>query len=205
VQRLEPFVTTLSAGPLPTAPELGLSGGEGESAFAEIRSRGRTPHASAPKVSVQLAPDHVAARLRVLPGTQVVCRYQERCIDDMPWSLQTSYYPFEFVTMGATDLVRAESIPVGAASYLEQRLGLVQVGYRERVLVRQPTKDEARFFGLPDDGRISVVTLVRTSYWASEAGPVPFRVTFTVLPADRNQLVVDSGAVPDELATAAVA
>jgi hypothetical protein len=32
---------------------------------------------------------------------------------------------------------------------------------------------------------------------------VPFRVTYTVLPADRNQLVINSGDVPSDLAAAA--
>jgi DNA-binding GntR family transcriptional regulator len=33
--------------------------------------------------------------------------------------------------------------------------------------------------------------------------PVPFRVTFTILPADRNQSVVNRGKVPEELAAPA--
>ncbi len=205
VRRMEPFTTTLSATPMLTSAELGLTGGEGESAFAEIRAQGRTPSASAPQVGVQPAAELVAGGLRVPPGTQVVSRRQNRFIDDMPWSVQASYYPFEFVTQGATELVRAESLPGGTASYLEQRLGLVQVGYRERILVRLPTKEEARFFDLLGDGRISVVTIVRTSYRAGDGEPVPFRVTVTVLPADRNQLVINSGAVPDERTAPAVA
>ena len=40
--------------------------------------------------------------------------------------------------------------------------------------------------------------IARTSYRASDGGPTPFRVTDTVLPADRNRLAVSSGTVPDE-------
>jgi hypothetical protein len=36
-----------------------------------------------------------------------------------------------------------------------------------------------------------------------EYGPFPFRVTFTVLPADRHQFVINSGKVPEELAVPA--
>jgi hypothetical protein len=43
---------------------------------------------------------------------------------------------------------------------------------------------------------------MRTGYQASDAGPTPFRVMFTVLPADRNQLVIDSGDVPSAVAAA---
>jgi len=77
------------------------------------------------------------------------------------------------------------------------------VGYRDRILVRAPDDSESRFFDLPDDGRIPVVTIMRTGYRASDEGPVPYRVTFTALPADRNQLVINSGEVPGDLAAPA--
>jgi DNA-binding transcriptional regulator YhcF (GntR family) len=49
----------------------------------------------------------------------------------------------------------------------------------------------------------SLVTILRTGYRAAQEGPLPYRVTFTVLPADRNQLVINSGKVPGHLAPAA--
>jgi DNA-binding transcriptional MocR family regulator len=67
-----------------------------------------------------------------------------------------------------------------------------------------PNEEEARFFGMPDDGRIPVVSLIRTGYEDKPGeGPYPFRVTFTILPADRNQFVVNRGKVPEELAAPA--
>jgi GntR family transcriptional regulator len=197
-RHVEPFVTTLAAAPSTAARESALSGGIGEDeGFAGIRAQGRTPSASGPQVIVQPAPDDIALRLGVPPGTQVVGRRRERCIDGRPWSLRTSYYPFEFVAKGATDLVRAEILPGGAGWYLEQRLGLVQVGYREHILVRPPMVDEAKFLELPDDGRGSVLAVMRTCYGPAEHELVPFRVRVTVLPADRVVLVINSGAVPD--------
>jgi GntR family transcriptional regulator len=198
MQRLQPFVTTLSAD-----AETGLGGGEGEGAYAEVRERGRTPSASVPRVEVQFAPRHIAARLRLPEGTQVLTRRQERYIDRMPWSLQVTAYPMELVTQGAVDLLMAQDIPGGAVSYLLRTLGLAQVGHRDRILVRPPNEEEARFFKLPDDGRVSVVSVVRTGYRDSDQGPVPFRVTFSSFPADRNQFVINSGDVPRELAAAA--
>ena len=198
-KRLTPFVTTLSAD-----QETGLGGGEGRAAFSEVEARGRKAEASQPKVEIHSASGNVRARLRVPEGTQVVSRRQERFIDDTPWSLQTTYYPLELVTRGAVALLTPADIPGGAIVYLQETLGLVQVGYRDRILVRPPHEDESRFFGLPDDGRISVVSLMRTGYRAGEKGPVPFRVTFTVLPADRNQLVINFGEVPGALAAPAV-
>jgi GntR family transcriptional regulator len=198
-KRLTPFVTTLSVD-----QETGLGGGEGRAALAEVVQRGRRAHTSTPKVEIHSASGNVRARLRIPEGTQVVSRRQERFIDDTPWSLQTTYYPLELVTRGAVALLTPEDIPGGAIAYLQETLGLVQVGYRDRILVRSPHEEESRFFGLPDDGRISVVSLMRTGYRAGEKGPVPFRVTFTALPADRNQLVINFGQVPGALAAPAV-
>jgi len=191
VDRITPFVTTLSAD-----PETGLGGGEGDAAFSEVRERGREPSASIPRIEVQLAKGNVAARLRVPVGTQVVSRHQERFIGSKPWSLQTTYFPMDLVLQGAQKLISAEDISGGAVAYLKEQLGLVQVGYRDRILVVPPNEQEARFFKLPDDGRISVITMIRTGYRSSDEGPVPFRVTFTVFPADRNQLVINSGETP---------
>lgn len=198
-QRLTPFVTTLSVD-----QETGLGGGEGKAALTEVVKRGRQARVSEPKVEIHSAAGNVRARLRIPEGTQVVSRRQERFIDDTPWSLQATYYPLELVTRGAVKLLTPEDIPGGVIAYLQETLGLVQVGYRDRILVRSPREEESRFFGLPDDGRISVISLIRTGYQATEEGPVPFRVTFTVLPADRNQLVINFGSVPRALAAPAV-
>jgi GntR family transcriptional regulator len=199
VKRISPFVTTLSAD-----PETGLGGGEGDASLGEVKERGRNPAASVPRVEVQIATGNVAARLRIPEGTQVVSRHQERFIDDEPWSLQTTFYPLDLVMQGAPELLTAKDIPGGTVAYLQEALGLVQVGYRDRIVVRPPEEAEARFFGLPDDGRISVIFIMRTGYRATEdEGPIPFRVTFTALPADRNQLVINSGEYPAQLAAPA--
>jgi len=198
VDRIMPFVTTLSPD-----PETGLGGGEGEAAFIEVRERGRVPSRSAPRVEVQAAFGNVATRLHLAEGTQVLSRHWERFIDGTPWSLQTTFYPMRLVEQGAHMLLLPDDIPGGSVDYLRGALGLIQVGYRDRILVRAPDDKEATFFGLPDDGRISMISMMRTGYRASDAGPVPFRVTFTVLPADRNQLVINSGEVPAARAAAA--
>jgi GntR family transcriptional regulator len=197
VVRSDPFVTTLSAD-----PETGLGGGEGNFAFSEVRDRGRSPSASVSRVGVHLASGNVALLLRVQEGAHVISRYQERFIDGTPWSLQTTFYPMTLVTSGAHRLIEAANIPGGSVAYLRDALDIVQVGYRDRILVRPPDQEESKFFRLPDDGHISVICQIRTGYQASDAGPVPFRVTFTVLPADRTQLVINSREVPSTLATA---
>jgi GntR family transcriptional regulator len=193
-----PFVTTLSAD-----PETGLTGGEGHAAFNEVRARGRTPSASVVRVELISASGDVAARLRVEPGTHVVSRHQRRYIDGQPWSLQTTFYPMDLVTRGAARLMMTGDIAEGTIAYLHQAIGLMQVGYRDRIVVRAPEEEEYLFFGLPDDGRVPVVSILRTGFADGDRGTVPFRVTFTVLPADRNQLVINSGNVPGHLAAPA--
>jgi GntR family transcriptional regulator len=193
-QRLVPFVTTLSAD-----PETGLGGGEGAGAYAEIRERGRTPTWSPPRVEVQKAPRSIAARLRIEEGSEVITRRQDRFIDKQPWSQQFTAYPMDLVQEGADSLLKAQDIPGGAVEYL-RTIGIHEIGHRDRFLVRPPTEDEARFFRLPDDGRVSVVSIVRTGYRDSPEGPIPYRATFSTFPADRNQFVINSGKVPRELA-----
>ncbi len=225
--RPEPFVTTLSED---RDPEAGMAGGEGIAAFAEIRERLKQkreqkdgarissdalpdadsgapedePRTSKPVVEVKEAPGWVAERLRIDSGNEVIVRHQSFYVGTTPWSLQTTFYPMDLVERGGTALLRPADITEGTIKYLFDRLGLVQCGSRLRILVRAPNEDEARFFGLPDDGRISVVSLIRTGYEdKGDNGAYPFRVTFTVLPADRNQFVVNRGKVPDELAAPA--
>jgi GntR family transcriptional regulator len=220
--RPEPFVTTLSED---RDPEAGMAGGEGVAAFAEIRERLKqkreqasgeslealdgdspegAPRATKPIVEVKEAPAWVAERLRIAPGDEVIVRHQEFYVGLTPWSLQTTFYPMDLVERGGTALLRPQDITEGTIKYLRNRLNLLQCGSRLRILVRAPNEDEARFFGMPDDGRISMVSLIRTGYEdKADQGPYPFRVTFTVLPADRNQFVVNRGKVPEELAAPA--
>jgi GntR family transcriptional regulator len=190
-ERIEPFVTTLSLD-----PDTGQSGIEGHGWHQGVADRGRLPDATVPLVEVQKAPQHIATRLRVPEGTQVIIRRQERRIDRTPFALQSTAYPMDLVRQGAARLLVAEDIQEGAVAYLRETLGLLEVGCRDRILVRSPHEDEARFFRLPDDGRVPVMSVVRTGYRDTCDGPAPFRVTFTVFPADRNQFVVNSGDVP---------
>jgi GntR family transcriptional regulator len=208
----EPFVTTLSAD-----RESGMAYGEGAAAFAEIRARQRQKkeqggqdspddelRASKPTVEVKGAPDYVAERLRMDSDAEVIVRHQEFYVGSTAWSLQTTFYPMALVERGATDLLRPNDFTSGTVEYLRERLGLDVCGSRLRILVRAPNEREARFFGLPDDGRISVVSLIRTGYENRPTeGPYPFRVTFTILPADRNQFVMNEGRFPEELAAPA--
>lgn len=202
VEQFKPFMTTLSGD---WQEDSGLGGGEGQAALAEVKARHRTAGASEPRVEVRRAFGYVADRLQVSEGANVISRHQERSIDGQRWSLQTSYYPFDFATRGATRLLEASNINEGTVSYLGKTLGLKQVGYRDLIAVRPPDENEIKYFRLPDDGRIAVFVLLRTGFAREKDmdGVVPFRLTESVFPCDRNQFVINAGDVPDRLGSAA--
>ncbi len=188
VEQTRPFITTLSAN-----PDTGLGGGEGEAYSAEVRAQGRDPFAPPPRVESGRASGLIATELQVPGGSPIVSRRQHRYIDGAPFSLQTSYYPMALVAAGADRLMEPASIEPGAVHYLREVLGFRQARYTDRITVRAPRPEEAGFFRLPDTGRVSVFETFRTAF---DGEGMPFRLTATVFPADRNQFLVFAGQVP---------
>lgn len=184
VQEIVPFVSTLTGDP---------ETGHNDVYDAAVRATRRTPHSSLPRVEVQKAGGEIAAALNVPPGSSVVSRHQERFIDDTPWSMQTSFYPMSLVQRGADRLLIAEDITEGAVRYLARELSIKQVGYRDLITYRPPEQPEISFFRLPPDGRVGVISVLRTGF---AQGGEPIRLTITVYPADRNQFAVSMGEVP---------
>ena len=186
-QGIVPFLTTLSGDPK-TA-----SGGEGGQYAAEVAAGSRMASDSSPRVEIHRADGLAAQELQLAGSATVVSRHQQRCIDGTPWSLQTSFYPMDWVVRGARRLVEASDIAEGTVEYLRESVGIQQAGYRDTITVRAPDVNETMFFRLPDDGRISVIEQCRTAY---ADGGRPVRLTITVYAADRNQLSLVVGQVP---------
>jgi GntR family transcriptional regulator len=195
VETVDPFITALfnDVTPLSSDQETGL-GGEGTAYKAEVSAQGREATDSVPRVEIQQASGVIADELKLAEGSAVVSRHQQRLIDGTPYSLQTTFYPMRLVEEGAVRLIQAENLQAGAVRYLEETLGVKQVGWRDRITVRAPDATEATFFRLPEDGRILVFETFRTGY--DESG-TPLRLTVTVYPADRNQFVMYVGRSPD--------
>jgi GntR family transcriptional regulator len=184
---LDPLVTTLTG-----SPDHRLGGDEEIAYLSAVDRDHRTPRVSVPRVEVLTPSENVAARMRIKPGTQVVSRHQQRFIDGVPFSRQTSFYPIEFVTSGkAPELLLASDMPEGTLRYLEERTGLKQVGYRDWITARTPDQEEQAFFRIPHDA--TVFEIFRTGF---DQNTEPLRVTVTVFPADRNQFLVNVGEVP---------
>jgi GntR family transcriptional regulator len=185
---ITPFVTTLS-----TDPKTGLGGGwEGSAYPALIREQGREAGTGHPEVAVLACPPHIAALLRISADDYVVSRHQKRFIDATVWSLQTTYYPMAWVQLGAAKLLNPHDIPEGTVAYLATSINLKQVGYRDLISARLPNDNEQALFGLTHNH--TVIEVCRTSF--TDEG-TPMRVTVTVFPSDRNQIVYDIGIVPD--------
>ena len=144
-----------------------------------------------PKVEIQIPSAEVSRRLRIPLNAQVVTRHEVRYIDDIPWSMQTSFYPMDFITKGATRLLMAEDIMEGAVRYLAETIGVKQVGYRDWITARGSDVNEQAFFGLARDA--TVFEVFRTGF--DQTG-TPLRVTVMVWPADRNQFIINVGEVP---------
>jgi GntR family transcriptional regulator len=185
-EKIDPFVTTLS-GPVDSG------GGEEEVYLAEVVASRRKPHVTEPRVEIQRASQVVAEALLIEPDSQVVSRHQRRFIDDIPWSLRTTFYPMSLVAQGAGRLIEAIDIQGGAVAYIEERCGIKQIAYRDTISVRPPNENEAAFFKLPADGRVAVFTVFRVGY---DQDGRRFRLTITVYPTDRNRLLFNVGPVP---------
>jgi GntR family transcriptional regulator len=166
VQKIDPFVTTLTADP--KRPGGNKVVAPGEDGYGEIdrswRAGERQFTVSDPQVEIQKAAGPVADLLQVAAGSEVVSRHQRRFIDGTPWSLQTSFYPMGFVLKGAARLIEASDIVEGTVQYLAESLGLRQVGYQSRMLVRAPDATEAYFFNIPQDGRVQVYEILETGF-----------------------------------------
>jgi len=182
-RKVDPFVTVLTAD-----PKTGFGGGETVAYLSEVRKTHREPTTSIPRVEVRTVSDEVAALLDIPAESQIVSRSQDRYIDNIPWSVQTSFYLMEFITKGATKLLMALDIEEGSVAYLANEIGIRQTGYRDWITGRLATEDEQAFFGIGHNAAVFVDSRV-----AFDQDNKPIRLTVTIFPVDRNQLVVNVG------------
>jgi GntR family transcriptional regulator len=182
-RKVDPFVTVLTAD-----PKTGFGGGETAAYLSKVREEHRDPTNSVPRVAVVPADAPVAGLLDVPTETQVVSRSQDRYIDGIPWSRQTSFYLMDFITKGATKLLMAIDIEEGSVRYLADEIGIRQTGYRDWITGRLATDEEQSFFGIGHNAAVFVDSRV-----AFDQNNKPMRLTVTIFPVDRNQLIVNVG------------
>jgi GntR family transcriptional regulator len=187
-QRIIPFVITLTQD-----PETGFGGGEGQAYEREIRAQRRTPSASPPRLEIQVARPEVATALELEPEAPVICRHQQRYIDGLPWSLQTTFYPRQLATRGATRLEDPTDVEEGTVRYLRETLGIEQAGYVDRLRVRPVNESEEKFFELRAGDQRSVLESRRITY---DGNGSPVRLTVSVFHPDRAEIAIYQGKVP---------
>ena len=109
---------------------------------------------STPKVEVQSRAHGDCRPTPGRPGTRSLAGTKSATSTEFPWSLQTSFYPMNFITQGATRLLMAEDIEEGAVRYLVTALGLSQIGYRDWITARTCDTVEQGFFRIPHDSTV---------------------------------------------------
>lgn len=139
-------------------------------------------------VRPEVAADAIADGLGIPRKSAVIRRRETRTIEGVSWSQEASYYPFSFVEKGASQLIHPTDIDKGTVTYLEEKLGLREVKYRDEIRVRAPNTEEAQLFDLPADGRTPVFEIFRTVF---DQHGRPMRLTVTVCPTDCNYFVVE--------------
>ena len=183
-ERIAPLLTVLSGD---------QTGGESATYQLQVKRRRRKRTESIPRVEIHSAtkvPD-----LQLAPSEQVISRHQQRWIDGKPSSLQTSYYPFSYITE-APRLATAEEIEEGAVKYILDKRSIKQVGWRDVLKVRPANAGEIDFFVLTVKSAPQVLEITRTAF---DGDRKPIRVTVTVYATDRNHLAYTAGEVPDIL------
>src|SRR6185437_9712496 len=91
-EAVAPIVITLTSD-----PETGRGGGEGLVYTAEVAASGRKPGMQDLEVGIRKGYSAIASSLGIPEGADVVFRHENRYVDGLPWSRQTSYYPRSLV------------------------------------------------------------------------------------------------------------
>jgi DNA-binding GntR family transcriptional regulator len=156
--------------------------GAGQDAWAsDVTAQGRTPRQEI-LVETAPAPEPVASRLEIEPGTDVAIRRRLRLVDDTPFQTADSYYPL-WVADGTAIMSPGDiAIPGG----LMAAAGHPQVRFRDEIVVRMPNPAEQKRLSLPPGTPVAEHT--RTGYNAVDR---PVRVIVTIAPGDRHRIVYE--------------
>ena len=143
---------------------------------AEAKEQGRTAEQVVRELAEVPAPEPVAERLGVEPGTPVWVRRRTTLIDGRPNQLADSYY--ELAVVDGTAIKDEDTGPGGGFARLEEkgiRLGRI----REDISVRMPTSPETVALELPPG--TPVIDLARTT---CDTKGRPVEVMLTVIAGD---------------------
>lgn len=159
---------------------------DGDAYSTDVANAGRRPHQTF-RVEIRPAPEDVAHRLKVEPGSRTVLRFCHRFVDDVPWSTQATHYP-SWLVDEAPRLAEPGDIAEGTTRYLAAH-GVEQVGYFDEIATRMPTPEEARMLEI--GAGVPVLLWTRTGY--SEERPI--RSTVTTFRGDLNRMNYEIGSL----------
>ncbi len=157
-----------------------LSAGARGSWASEAERLGMVGTQELTHVGTVIAPEVVADRLGVEPGTTVVVRRRVMSLDGEPVQLADSYYPASVAN--GTALTEPRKLPGGTIAELE-RQGFRLRDFEEHISARIPSPEERRALRLGEG--TPILDMIRTTY--TEDG-TPVEVDHSVLAADRHTL-----------------
>ncbi|PPK65752.1 GntR family transcriptional regulator [Actinokineospora auranticolor] len=141
-----------------------------------VRESGREPSQDF-KFRIEPATVVIADRLNVAVNDLVVVREMFRYVNDIPWSVQTTFYPYEIAKACGldtpTDIAEGTVRRMAARGYVEDRIV-------HEISSRPARADERERFDLAPG--VSVLLFRRLA----TAKDVVTRLTVEILPADRN-------------------
>jgi GntR family transcriptional regulator len=135
------------------------------------------------EVAIVHAEPEFAARLQLDENATTVARRRVQFVDDQPYALADTYFPYELVRDSA--IAQPDNLPHGANKVLDE-LGHVQVRFRDEITTRMPSTEETRRLNIGPG--TPVAQLIRTAYDADDR---PVRLAATILPGDRYVLIYE--------------
>jgi GntR family transcriptional regulator len=147
-----------------------------DSWFSVVKRAGQEPSQGI-RFRIEPASVVVASRLGIQEKGLVVVRECQRFVNEIPWSEQTSYYPYDLARKCGLDT--PEDIQEGTVRRMAAR-GVVEDRLDHEISSRPASDDERRQFDLAPG--VSVLVYQRIGW----SGGDIIRYTCEVLPADRN-------------------
>jgi len=150
--------------------------------LAALQEEGRKP-AQSIDVAVTAAPELIAARLNIEPGSRVVVRKRVRSIDGEPFNINDTYYPYDLAI--TTEIMDPADIPRGSNNVLAD-FGYREVRAIDEFHVRMPEPEEIHRLRLAP-GTPVLVHLVTGLTEQDE----PIRADLFILPGDRHVVLYE--------------
>lgn len=151
---------------------------------AEARAQGKTPRVEVRSAERIPASPHVAERLAIEPGTDVVRRENWYFADEEPMQIGVTFIPWSIAK--GTALAKAENLGKRSLYGRLEDVGYVIAYIREEITARPATREEAEGLDLP--AGVPVIDLWHTGMTAERQ---PFEVTHFRMRADYSALDYD--------------